>query len=230
MTAIDFLVERTLRVSLIIPCFDAEPYIEAAVNSALTQGRPPDEIIVVDDGSNDHSESLARQIGQSVRVVRQAHLGISAARNRGLAESTGDLVAFLDADDLWPPNSLDLRLGILLKDHRLAYAFGGIETFDHETGAMALEGMAGRLPGALLVRREVFDRIGGFDTGLRTGEFIDWVSRADAAGCRSAAVPDIVLRRRIHANNITRDKPSLYQDYLMVLRRKIARGRTPMRI
>lgn len=211
-------------VSLVIPCFNAAGLVGDAVRSAMTQTRPPDEIIVVDDGSTDNSGAAAEAAGP-VLVLRTCNGGISAARNAGIAASRGDLIAFLDADDLWPPASLESRLRFCTASCEPDYIYGGVECFDDATGAIIGTPEPGRLAGALLVRRGAFETIGPFDTGLRTGETIDWIARADAIGYRAAATEEIVLRRRVHAKNVTRDSTALHADYLKVLRRNLHRRR-----
>ena len=95
-----------LAVSVVIPCFNAERYIGEAIESVLSQTVPGDEILIVDDGSSDDSAKVIAQVASHVRYFRQDNQGISAARNNGLARATGACIAFLDADDLWTPDSL----------------------------------------------------------------------------------------------------------------------------
>ncbi|QDT39894.1 glycosyltransferase family 2 protein [Stratiformator vulcanicus] len=93
-------------VSVIIPCFNAAPFLGEAIRSALDQSLPPVEVIVVDDGSTDDSAEIAQSFGPPVRVLRQENHGESVARNRGIDEAAGDWVALLDADDVWLPSKL----------------------------------------------------------------------------------------------------------------------------
>ncbi len=92
------------RVTVLVPAFNEEAHLAATLASVRAQTRPPFEIVVVDDGSTDRTAEIAEGFG--ARVVRQANRGISAARNRGLAEARGDYVALLDGDDLWEPERL----------------------------------------------------------------------------------------------------------------------------
>lgn len=103
------------RVSVVIPAYNAESTLGAAISSALTQTAPPHEIIVVDDGSTDRTQAVARAYGAGVRVVAQPNRGLSAARNAGASAATGDFLAFLDSDDLFLPGYLDTAMGALLK-------------------------------------------------------------------------------------------------------------------
>jgi glycosyltransferase involved in cell wall biosynthesis len=100
-------------VSVIIPCYNAGVFLHAAIASVLAQTHPAAEIIVVDDGSSDASVGIAESFGPPVRVIRQRNRGDCAARNRGLDAATGEVVAFLDADDLWRPSKLERQLAYL---------------------------------------------------------------------------------------------------------------------
>ena len=93
-------------ISCIVPVLNGERYLTEAIASVLTQTEPPLEIIVVDDGSTDRTVELARSFGDAVRLVRQEHRGVSAARNHGVRVARGELLAFLDADDLYLPRKL----------------------------------------------------------------------------------------------------------------------------
>ena len=100
----------TCRCRCIIPCFNAAATIGEAIASALAQRGPGGEILVVDDGSTDGSLAIARGFGPGVRVVTGPNRGVSAARNRGIAETAGEWLVFLDADDLLLPETLARRL------------------------------------------------------------------------------------------------------------------------
>jgi hypothetical protein len=115
-----------VEVSLVIPCYNGEPFLAATIESVLAQTFAPLEVIVVDDGSTDASAAIAERFGPPVRLIRQANQGESVARNRGIAEARGTHLLFLDADDLLGPEALS----------RLATAVDG------RPGAVALMGCA----------------------------------------------------------------------------------------
>ncbi|MCZ7525077.1 MAG: glycosyltransferase family 2 protein [Acidimicrobiia bacterium] len=95
-----------MRISVVIPTHDRAALVTRAVTCALSQERPPDEVVVVDDGSTDGTAELLADFGPELRYVRQEHEGAAAARNRGVQEATGDWIAFLDSDDVWLPDHL----------------------------------------------------------------------------------------------------------------------------
>ena len=218
------------KVSVIVPCRDAACFLGQALDSILDQDPPPDEVIVIDDGSIDDSATLARSRGGPVRCVSQAPAGIAAARNHGVRLAVGDLIAFLDADDLWPSGSLRHRLEILAADPAVGCAFGVVETFRDvvspgEGSVFLPQARLARLAGAILVRRPVFDSIGGFDTALRVGETMDWVARLDDNRIVTRPTDRVVLRRRVHASNTVRREPNVQNDYFRVMRAALRRRR-----
>jgi len=97
-------------VTAVVPCHNAAPFIADTIQSILGQTRAVDEIVVVDDGSSDGSAAIAESFGEPVRVIRQPNRGECAARNRGVQEARGDIIAFLDADDLWHPEKIERQL------------------------------------------------------------------------------------------------------------------------
>jgi glycosyltransferase involved in cell wall biosynthesis len=221
------------RVSVIIPCYNAAPYVREALGSVLGQTHQCHEIIVIDDGSTDDSAAIVASFGAAVTLIRQPNQGIAITRNEGLKRVQGDLVAFLDADDYWPADSIAARLGRLGASSELDGVFGSIEAFispelseaqqQEITEVPAVQ--TGRIAGGLLVKRQVFETVGNFNTGLQVGEMIDWIARAQEQGIRFGQIPEIVLRRRIHTANTVRKTQRLQADYLQVLRAAIERRR-----
>jgi glycosyltransferase involved in cell wall biosynthesis len=177
------------RISVVIPAYNYGRFISDALRSIISQTRAPNEIIVVDDGSTDSTEEVVSQFGERVKYVRQKNAGVCAARNRGAIESTGDLIAFLDADDTWAPTSLEKQVAVFEKNENIGLVHCGLREFDSATGETIRfyleggeDGVADNLllwegpviagPGTVLVSREAFDDVGGFDTQLKVGE--DW--------------------------------------------------------
>ncbi len=218
-----------MRVSLLIPCCNAAAYIAAAIASAMAQTRPPDEIIVVDDGSTDDSAAMIERAGAAVVLVRQQNQGVAAALNKALAYANGELIAFLDADDLWLPAKLGLQLAALREDETLDGVFGHMTMFQGDAMALdQLQGPAvpGLVKGTLLIRRAALDRLGHFDPAHRYGDFIAWYARAAALGFRWNMLPELVYARRLHAANMGRlMRPEQHEDYLRTMKAFLDRRR-----
>ena len=177
-------------ISVIIPTFNYGRYISDAIGSVLNQNLSPFEIVVVDDGSTDATESIVRSLGNRVQYIKQQNAGVCAARNRGVAESTGELIAFLDADDTWESTKLEKQLKVLETDLEIGLVHCGMREFDSETGktiAMHVKGQEGWIAdelllwerpaiigpgGTIMVRRDVFEAVGGFDQRMKVSE--DW--------------------------------------------------------
>lgn len=196
------------RVSVVIPAFDASSYVAEALRSVLDQTRPPDEVIVVDDGSTDDTATIAASFGTAVRVLQQPHTGPGAARNSGVAASTGDIVAFCDADDIWLPDKLTAQLDLIDDPARPLAVFCGASEFlspelDPTTSRRRPpidEIPIARLPSALLATRAALDQVGPFLDEDSTGEWVPWCIRlVDAVEVRSA--PGLLIQRRLHDHN-----------------------------
>jgi glycosyltransferase involved in cell wall biosynthesis len=211
---------------VVIPCWNHGRLLGEALASVATQALQPSQVIVVDDGSTDETAAIA-QAHPDVMLIQQEHGGTASARNAGLTHVDADVVAFLDADDLWPTDSLERRVGALC-EHNADGCFGVVEEFGDSAPyeASVRAGSAARLPGSMLVTREALARVGMFDTSLAAGEAIDWVLRFDATGLTWCSVADVVLRRRVHADNTSRDaSPRQRLALLEVARRARAANR-----
>jgi glycosyltransferase involved in cell wall biosynthesis len=219
-----------MRVTAIVPMYNAGAHIAAALDSILAQTRPVDEIIVVDDGSTDDGPDIVAGYEGRVRLLRQKQSGPSRAINRGLRAATGDTIAFLDADDLWMPEKQALQCRALAEDAAIDCVFGHIVQFLSDDAASA----AGRyfipaepVPGicrqCLLVRREAFDRFGWFDEALTTADFVPWYARAVAMGLRYRMLDEVLARRRLHLGNtgVTRRREQ-QQESLLGLRQALS--------
>jgi glycosyltransferase involved in cell wall biosynthesis len=215
-------------VSVIIPVRNGERFLKEALTSARSQTIPPAEIIVVDDGSNDRSAEIA-QSEPGITYLRQAALGQAAARNAGVEKASMPLLAFLDADDLWPAQKLAWQIESLVLDPKLDAVFGHAIQFRERNLAgdpIALGApLAACMPGGLLIRRAAFLRVGGYATSWRAGEVLDWYARADDLRIRMATIPQVVLWRRLHADNLGRRLPAPAKEYLGTIRGIIHRRR-----
>jgi len=221
-------------VSVMIPAYNAGPYLAEAIQSVLAQTLRPLEVIVVDDGSTDDTAAIAEGFGLPVICYRRPHSGIAVTRNYVVSVACGDWLAFLDADDLWLPDKLERQLAAAEKNPELEMIFGGVRQFvSPELGVTdqlrvappALMTSNAPHAGTMLARREVFARVGPFDTTLQVAEFIDWYARAGSLGLRMATVPEIVMHRRRHLANTTLRQKSSMIEMTVVMKRVLDRRR-----
>jgi glycosyltransferase involved in cell wall biosynthesis len=216
-----------------IGAYNAAPYLGEAIESALSQDYEPIELIVVDDGSTDETAAVARSFAQA-KVIQQENGGNGAARNLAVENASGELYAFLDADDRFTPGKLSRQKAALDADPDLDMVFGHVREFfspelDEETRASlrppAPEPMPWTAPNLMLIRRGSFERVGLFTTAVRVGVTVDWFARAQEAGLRHTILPEVVLERRLHTqNNGLRERASRSQ-YLDVIRQAMERRR-----
>ncbi|QDV39707.1 glycosyltransferase family 2 protein [Tautonia plasticadhaerens] len=221
-------------VSVIIPTYNSGSFVTAAVESALGQSVQPFEIIVIDDGSTDATSHVLKPYMGSIRYYQQPNAGLSAARNRGIAAAMGDLIAFLDADDIWLPNKLALQMETLEKHPEAALVHSDVYFWDNETGERAIRnkmrhGYTGRCyhqffrrnavcPSTVLVRRECLDRIGGFDEQIRrptTQDYDLWWRIARRYDLAYLDRPTVLYR--LHSGNASKQTLMMVEDELYVV-------------
>ena len=225
-------------ISVIIPAYNYAHYLREAIDSALAQMLPPLEVIVVDDESTDETPQVLAAYGDRIRVVRQKNQGVAVARNAGVAAARGDLVAFLDADDVWLPRKLELQLARFEADPALGLVHCGSETVDASgrTLHVSLDGMDGwvaaemlrldreviTLPGStIMVPRGVAEEIGGFDARLWPSEDWDFCYRV-ASRYRVGYVPEVLMRYRLHRGGIHLNIPRMESGMLLALEKAFA--------
>ena len=183
---------RTRSVSVVIPSFNSGAWVAQAVQSALMQSSPPSEVIVVDDGSTDDTHQRLAPLMHRIRYLVQPNQGVAVARNHGIAASSGELVAFLDADDVWHPRKLELQLAAL--DGDASVCMLGTGAYDWPGSTPRDRGACRSIPvpwrqlavknlfttSSILVQREALERAGPFDPELRGPEDYDlWLRIAE---------------------------------------------------
>jgi glycosyltransferase involved in cell wall biosynthesis len=218
-------------VSVLMPAYEAAAYIGESIESALAQTHHELELIVVDDGSTDGSDEIARSYGAPVRVATQQHAGEGRARAHAARLATGAYIASLDADDLWPARKLELQLAAL-EDPEVDLVFGHQHQFRSpelgpEQGTFAGEGetVPSLLAGAMLVSRANFDRVGSY-SHHQIGPAMDWLLRARELGLRERMLPEVVLRRRLHPSSHTMRSRDQFGDYARILKASLDRRRS----
>jgi glycosyltransferase involved in cell wall biosynthesis len=215
-------------ISVVIPARDRERYIAEAIESLLAQTLPPQEVIVVDDGSSDGTAAAAELLGAI--VVRSEGRGPAAARNLGARTARCELLAFLDSDDLATPRRLELQAEALTARPEIDGVVGRMESFvsdDSEPGLRARvvlpEGSPmAYLASTLLVRRQVFLDSGGFDDRLRAAEMIEWFGRTRTT-LRFAEIDAVVMRRRVHGGNNSLIAERMRREVLSVAHQAVLR-------
>ena len=217
-------------ISVVIAVKNGAKFLAAALSSVVRQTCTPGEVIVVDDGSTDASPDIAAGFGPPVRVLRCTHRGEASALNAGLAEARGELLAFIDADDLWADEKLERQSVALASDLSIDAVFGGVIQFTDMDCRIAKPDeikqkskcFIGVSKTAMLLRRATFDRVGPFNAAVVAG-FPEWYARAVRSGIRVAYLDSAVAFRRIHRDNTSRiQRESVQGDYLRLVRGLVA--------
>jgi glycosyltransferase involved in cell wall biosynthesis len=191
-------------VSIVLPAYNAEPFLRETLDSVFALEYEPFEVIVVDDGSTDGSAAIAESY-EGVHCIRQENRGPSAARNVGIEAARGEFVAFVDADDVVLPHKLSAQVGYLL-DHPDVTATLGRQVWITPPPDAVPDVVWGDLDGipllSMVIRRAALVEVGCFDPALRGPEDTDLLMRLREAGYRFIVLPEIVMRRRYHGDNL----------------------------
>lgn len=182
-------MKSTFSVSVVIPTCNRAPVISRAINSVLTQNRPPEEVIVVDDGSTDDTRQVIESsYAGKVKYIYQRNGGVSCARNAGIRQAKGDWIALLDSDDEWKPEKLELQLAALAREPSYDFCHTNeiwIRNGIRVNGMLKHEKSGGFIfekclplcvisPSSALIKKTIFDEIGLFDEDLPVCEDYDF--------------------------------------------------------
>lgn len=226
-----------MSVCAIIPAYNAEAFIQEAIESVLRQTTPVEEIIVVDDGSKDGTCAVVESYAPRVRLLTQKNQGPSVARNRAVQESTADYIAFLDADDLWDPQKIERQLHALTATKDAVLCYTGLLQFNEEEGwtnptkpippsevAKALRLRNPQIvPSSVLVSRENFLRSGGFDTELKGSEDWDFAIAMQQLGTFCALEEPLTLYR-CSTTGLSADPEWMFLETRKMLDRRLLMG------
>lgn len=220
-------------VSVIIPTLNAARFLRQAIESVMAGDVLPREIVVVDGGSSDGTETIARSFPK-VRWIVDLEKGYGAAINRGLGEASAARVAFLEADDLWLPRRLAAQLEYLERVPDGDICFGRVRRF-LEPGfppppGFRMETLDRELESPLLsvalIHRRVFAQVGMFEPTYTSGADMDWIARARDAGLRFHYPAELLVRKRIHDANVSSNIELGHADLLGALRASARRKLT----
>jgi glycosyltransferase involved in cell wall biosynthesis len=218
-------------ISAIITSYNCAQYIGDAIESVRRQTVRPAEIIVVDDGSTDETRELVHALGGDIRYFHQGNSGEAAARNRGVAVSRGDTIAFLDADDAWLPDRLAVLSKRLIEGDAVSIVCGRARAFKDESWIAALAAGPGRPEaflmsfGCALIRRHVFELIGEVDVAMQHCVDLDWFLRCREQKVPIATVDDVVLLYRRHERNMTRNFAAGREGLMLTVKQSLERRR-----
>ncbi len=226
------------KVSIIIPTYNRYKFLSETIDSVLSQSYTDYELIVVDDGSTDKSGEVARKYNGSISYIYQDNRGVSAARNRGIAASTGEYVCFLDSDDLWQPDKLKvqaalmdsqpkyplcytdeiwIRNGVRVNQRRKHAKYGGW-ILSHCLPLCIIS------PSSVMIRRGLFDKLGLFDEALPACEDYDlWLRIAKDYPIYFISQP-LIIKRGGHADQLSRKYTGIDRFRIIALEKLLSQG------
>lgn len=203
-------------IDVIIPFYNSKKYILEAIKSVYNQDYKNINIIAVDDGSTDNTIDIINKTYKNVNIIKQSNQGPAIARNNGILSSNGEYLSFLDSDDLWSKNKIEIQMKFLNNNTDIKMVSGLVEEFhDKDVITRNYNKEKAYTIGSILIKRDDFFRVGLFNNFL-FGEFIDWISRYKSLGLKEYVINETVLYRRLHDKNTTliaKDK----KDYLKVV-------------
>lgn len=218
-------------VSIVIPAYNAEQFVGEAINAVLSQTYADYEVVVVDDGSTDETRAIVKTFGESVRYYYQPNGGSASARNLGVEKSRGDYIAFLDADDLWESEKLEIQLDFLRNNPEIAlvcsayHYFGKKSKTSHLLSSKDAQGFLFRRlflesfirTSSVILKKSAFLEVGGFNEVYRLGQDYDlWLRIAKKYPI--AYLGRFLVKARSHDQNTSKAKIPLRQNTLQMIK------------
>ena len=221
-------------VSVIIPVYNGAGFLAQTITHVLQQNYHPLEIIIVDDGSTDETAEIAAQFSDKIRYFYQENKGPASARNLGIKQAQGNIIAFLDVDDLWSENKLKFQLNYLVNHPEVDIVQGMIikqvirpnnssnESIEIIEASSAYHYI---LLGSCLYRKSVFTDVGLFNETMRQSDDVDWFVRAWEQKIKKAVVDEVTLFYRQHDSNMTKNKNLVESGFVRVYKKHLDRMR-----
>lgn len=233
---------ENFKISVIIPVYNGEKFIARAIETVLAQTYKAHEIIVINDGSRDKTEDVLKSFGEKIRFKTIKNGGVSNARNQGIQMATGDLVAFLDADDVWMPDKLEIQQGFFARypnvgfcccNYRVFYAYvqkevehfvvlkGRQVTYDAPfSGKDALKLLLALnfvgTASTVIIKKEVLERVGVFNTSYKQAEDFElWLRVAQVTDY--VIVSKVHVEKKTHETNLTNNQFEMHSCHKTVL-------------
>jgi glycosyltransferase involved in cell wall biosynthesis len=201
---------RSPTVSVIIAVKNAARYLSQCLDSVAAQTFNCYETLVIDGRSTDDTEAIARSYDK-VSFFQQSGTGFANAWNCGLRQARGEFMTFIDSDDVWVPHKLACQIELLRGDPRLDAAIGKVR-FVLEPGERPPRGFqakvlgqnyVGHVPGVLMARRRLFERLGEWNEGFVVTNDVDWFAKLKDSGLPVGVVDDVLLHKRVHSRNLS---------------------------
>lgn len=222
-------------VSVVMAVKNASRYLREALDSVVAQTYTNHEIVLVDGHSTDDTVAIARTY-PGTRIIDQTRTGFADAWNDGIAAAKGDYIGILDSDDTWTPGKLAAQVATLQADADAGAVIGRVQFFmppgQQRPPGFRMELLDGdhiaHMPGALLARRQVFDIVGPFAANWTIASDIDWFAKLKDSGIKVVALPDVVIRKRVHDANLSYNAartPVIGTEVVKLLRDSILRQR-----
>lgn len=218
-------------VSIIVPSYNCEAYLEECLKSLFSQQYPCFEVIVVDDGSTDRTESIVKSF-ENIKYVYQENQGHAAALNRGIVEARGEYLAFIDSDDLWTEDKLKVQMKYAVMYPKVDMIFSNARQFfssdidiNIKKNIQYDEIVPGYFAGSMLISKATMVEIGPFSNDQTIGHFMDWYMKAQEKGMRSVLLKEVLYLRRVHNNNMGITHKNERYRYATILKEGLDRRR-----
>lgn len=219
-----------MKVSVIIPTYNSAKYVTEAIDSVLAQTYKNYEIIVIDDGSTDNTKELLKSYKKKIKYIYQENKGQAWARNTGIKKAKGELIAFLDADDVWLAKKLELQVP-LFKDKEIGLVYGDIALFGDKTNLKLIHNNDFKRGyifkdlikdnficiSTTIIRKDVLDMVGLFNSKIRYVEDLELWLRVVYKN-KIDYTPEKVVKYRVHPGNVSRDYEKQFKTELFVIK------------